>query len=202
MGGSFSETVLKRLPSVIQALGPVEQKVYIYLRLRKDEENIARILALPVEDVKQKALHVRDALMRSGQIDLIQAPVVLSIHSDSPGAAVRHLTSKNISMDNTLILNEFLTHLKSAIDQLPKDQARLLRLRYNHRMTAGAILGFCKKLGFSLVHGKDIADLKEQDVFYSLNVALREVLKGLGEHYGDGDLCPEGLKYVFEEIEI
>jgi len=202
MGGPFSKTVLKRLPAVIRALDPIEQNIYIYLRLRKDEDHISRLLALPVEDVRQKALYVRDALMRSGQIDLIQTPVVLSIHSDAPGAAVRHLTSKNISMDNTLILNEFLTHLKSVIDRLPKDQARLLRLRYNHQMTAGEILGFYKNLGQSLVQGKNIADLKEQDIFYSLNCALKEVLKRVNESYGDTELYSEGLKYIFEEIEF
>lgn len=202
MGGPFSETVLKRLPAVIQALDPIEQKVYIYLRLRKDEDNISRLLSQPVEDIRQGALKVRDALMRSGQIDLIQAPVFLSIHSDTPGATVHHLPSKNISMDNELILKEFLSHLKRAIGQLPKDQARLLRLRYNHRMSAGEIVGFCKKLGISLVQGKDIAELKEQDIFYGLNCALKEVLKGLKGRYRDTSLSSSGLKYIFEEIEI
>jgi len=202
MGGSFSDTVLKRLPSVIQALDPLEQQVYIYLRLRKTEDNISHLLTLPIEDVRQKAQRIRDALMRSGQLHLVQSPVFLSIHSDASGVFLHTIPSHDASMDTKLILKELLSNLRKTIEQLPSDQARLLSLRYNHRMSAREIVSFCENLGTSLISGKNVGELNEQDVFYALNSALKAVLRGLRGCYSNTSLCPKGLKYILEEIEI
>jgi hypothetical protein len=106
-----------------------------------------------------------------------------------------------LGVDNKLIVKEFFSYLRDAVSNLPLHQTNLLKLRYKHQLSAKDMLGFCRHIGSSLVPGKDIADLKEQDVFYALNTALKEVFKNLRSRYkGDGSLGMENLKYIFEEI--
>ncbi len=68
-------------------------------------------------------------------------------------------------------------------------------------MSAKDILGFCNKLSFSLIPDKNITVLKEQDIFYALNTALKDVLKGLKMRYkGENSFGLENLKDMYEEI--
>ena len=55
--------------------------------------------------------------------------------------------------------------------------------------------------GFSVIPDKDIKELKEQDIFYSVNRAMLEVLKRLKIQYKEEkSLGLDNLKYVFEEV--
>ena len=70
-------------------------------------------------------------------------------------------------------------------------------------MSAKDILGFCNKIGISLIPDKEITELKEQDIFYALNTALKEVLKRLKIRYKDeSSFGMDNLKYIFEEFGI
>jgi len=76
-------------------------------------------------------------------------------------------------------------------------------LRYKHNLSAKDIVGFSNKLGFSLIPDKTLGELKEQDVFYELNLALKGVLKKLKAVYKEDALFGlENLKYIFEEIDL
>ena len=203
MEGSFSKSTLKRLPAIIQKLDPVNQKVYIYLKLRKKEEEIARLLGIPLDEVRLKVRKVREELISSGQFYLIEEPKYLSIHSTNLDTQVPQLLDKELSIDSVIIIKEFLLLLKETINELPQHQSRILRLKYSHKMSTKDILDFLKKLNINLIPGKDPKELKEQDIFYALNAALKTVLKRLKERYGgESYLCTDNLKYIFDEIEL
>ncbi len=203
MEGPISKSVINRLPSAIRSLNETYQKTYIYLRLRKPEDEISRLLNLSLEATKERSNTVRNALAKAGQIDLIEDPKFVSIHADDPDTQDIPITANELDIDKKLIIKEFLSFLKDAINELPEHQPRLLKLRYNHQMSAKDILGFCNKLSFSLIPDKNITDLKEQDVFYALNTAMKDVLKELKMRYkGESSLELENLKYIFEEIGI
>ncbi|MBI5665988.1 MAG: hypothetical protein HZC49_13020 [Nitrospirae bacterium] len=201
MEGPFSKSVIERFPSVIKALDETCQQTFICLRLRKNETEIAKQLNLPVVDAREKIETVRNELIRAGQLDLIEDPRFVSIHADDPDTPDMPLAAEGLGIDNKLIVREFFSHLKDAVKRLPRHQANILRLRYKHQLSAKDILGFCRHIGSSLVPGKDFSELKEQDIFYALNAALKDVFKQLKSRYkGDDSFGMENLKYIFEEI--
>ncbi len=70
-------------------------------------------------------------------------------------------------------------------------------------MSAKDILDFSNKIGLILIPDKETSGLKEQDIFYALNSALKEVFKELKVRYSEGSsIKMENLKYIFEEIGI
>lgn len=70
-------------------------------------------------------------------------------------------------------------------------------------MSAKDILGFCNKIGISLIPDKGIIELKEQDIYYALDSAIKEVLKQLKIWYKEeSSLGMDDLKYIFEEIGV
>ncbi|RJR15907.1 MAG: hypothetical protein C4581_11175 [Nitrospiraceae bacterium] len=201
MEGPFSKTVIERFPSVIKALNETCQQAFIYLRLRKTETEISRLLNLTIDDTREMIETVRNELIRAGLLDLIEDPRFVPIHSDDPDLPDLPIEAGELAADSRLIVSEFFSHLKDAVTKLHGHQTNLLRLRYKHQLSAKDILGFCKHIGTSLVPGRDVSELKEQDVFYALNTAVKEVLKQLKSRYkGEESFSTENLKYIFEEI--
>lgn len=202
MEGLISKSVIDRLPSAIKGLNETCQKTYIYLRLRKSEHEISKKLNLSLEEANEKIEIVRNALIKAGQIDLIEGPKFVSIHSEDSETEALPISTGELDIDKKLIIKEFLSFLKEAINnELPEHQSQLLRLRYKHQMSAKDILRFCKKTGFSIIPGKEVSLLKDQDIFYALNTALKDVLKRLKMRYKEESSFEiDSLKYIFEEI--
>lgn len=199
----ISDGALNRLPSIIQKMDHVYQKVFIYLRLRKKEGEIARALGLDSEEARQKIEKVKEALIRTDQLYLVEDPRFVPIHSGGFGANVIQLRAGDLPVEHKLILSEFLSILKDIIKIIPEHQSRLLRLRYNHQLSVKDILDFSKRIDIALIPGKAVFEVKEQEVFYALNVALNAVLKRLKKRYREeNSFCIENLKCIFEEIEI
>ncbi len=203
MEGHINEWVSERLPKAIKALDKLDQKIFIGLRLRKSAEQISTELGLPLEKAKDKISGIRHLLIKTGQLYLVEEPRFISIHSDDPDAEDLPVASVGLNLDEKLIIDEFITFLKDALEQIPVHQKRLLRLRYRHKLSAKDIVGFSKKLGFSLVPDKTLGELKEQDVFYELNLGLKGVLRKLKALYKeDASFGLENLKYILEEIDL
>jgi len=200
MEESFSESVFSRLPSAIRGLDLTHQKVFIHMRLGKRETDISR---LDEDNTRLKIIKVREALAQAGLLDLIEEPRFVSIHSSSEDEPEFQLRSFELPIEKRLILNEFLSILRDAIESLPHHQSQILRLRYRQDMTAKDILSFSKKISTSLVPGKNISELGEQDIFYALNTALKEVLKKVKVRYCESSvMCTDSLKYILEEVEF
>lgn len=203
MEGSFSDSVFSRLPYVIKGLSLTHQKVFINLRLGKKEIDISRQLGIDENDVRQKIIEVREALTQAGLLDLIEEPRFVTIHASSEDESEFQLRSLDLSIEKKLILKEFIEVLREVINSFPCYQAQLLRLRYGQDMTAREILSFSRKTGISFIPGKGADELDEQNIFYALNVALKELLRKLRERYSEGPfMCAENLKYVLEEVEF
>jgi|GEM_PF-3092092 len=203
MDGPINKSVSERLPKAIKDLDEIDQKIYIGLRLRKSAERISRELSLSPEKTKEKVGGIRHELIKSGQLYLIEEPQFVSVHSDDPDAQDLPVASGELNLDEKLIIDEFISFLRDVMEEIPSHQTRLLRLRYKHRLSAKDIVGFSNKLGFSLIPDKTLGQLKEQDVFYELNIALKGVLKKLKALYKEeASFGFENLKYIFEEIDL
>ncbi|MBI5408872.1 MAG: hypothetical protein HZA14_05860 [Nitrospirae bacterium] len=201
MEGPINKSVFDRLPSAIKPLDETSQKVYICLRLRKPEHEISRQLNLSLNETSEKIRVVRNELIRAGQLDLIEDPRFVSIHAEDPDSREFPLAADGLDIDKRLIIKEFLLCLKQSVNDLPEHQSQILKLRYKYQLSAKDILGFCRKMELSVIPDKELSAVKEQDVFYALNTALREVLKNLKSRYeGDNSFGMENLKYIFEEI--
>ncbi|HDH06148.1 MAG TPA: hypothetical protein ENH01_10655 [Nitrospirae bacterium] len=168
MEGHIKKSVIDRLPVAIKNLNETCRKTYVYLRLRKSEEEISRLLNLSFDETRKKIKTVRSELIKAGRIDLIESPVYISIHSDNPDTQELPLAANEIDIDKRLIMKEFLSFFKEAINDLPDSQVQLLKLRYKHKMSAKDILGFCNKLNFSLIPDKDIKGLTINNIYFSL----------------------------------
>ncbi|MBI4682978.1 MAG: hypothetical protein HY757_07750, partial [Nitrospirae bacterium] len=70
----ISKSAADRLPSAIKHLSGRCQKIYIYLRLRKSDHEIARQLNMSLEETNEGISAVRNGLIKSGQLDLIEDP--------------------------------------------------------------------------------------------------------------------------------
>ena len=203
MEGPISKSALDRLPTVIKGLDEIHQRTYIYLRLRKPEGEISRLLPLPPEETFDVISKVRSELIGAGQIDLIEDPRFVSIHAEDDDSREMPLTGADLDVDQKLVIKEFLSTLKESINELPEHQSRLLNLRYKYHLSAKDILGFSRKTKFSPFPNKDISELREQDIFYGLNVALKDVFKGLKAKNSDmSSFGMDNLKNIFEEIGI
>jgi len=203
MEGPISPSATSRLPSAIKELDETCQKAYIYLRLKKSGQAIANHLNLSLETTNETVETIRQALSKAGRLDLIEDPPFVSIHADDSDTQDLPIVSNEIDVDKKLIIKEFLSFLEKAISELPKDQSRLLRLRYKHQMSARDIVGFCNKMGFNIVPGKDHNELKEQDIVYVLNKTMKDVLARIKVRYEDNDsFGMDNLKYIFEEFGI
>ncbi len=71
MEGPINKSVINRLPSAIRSLNETYQRLYIYLRLRKPEDEIARKLNISLEQVREKINTVRRELIKAGQLYLL-----------------------------------------------------------------------------------------------------------------------------------
>ncbi len=203
MEGPISRSAVDRLPAAIKGLDETHQRTYIYLRLRKPEAEISRLLPLPPEETSDVISRVRSELIGAGQLDLIEDPRFLSIHAEDEDSREMPLTGGDLDVDQKLVIKEFLTTLKESISELPEHQSRLLKLRYKYQLSAKDILGFSQKTRFSPVPNKETEELREQDIFYGLNVALKDVFKGVKAKHSDiSSFGIANLKYIFEEIGI
>lgn len=203
MKGPISASVFSRLPSAIKDLDPAHQKVFIHLRLGKREVDISRQIGIDENDTRQKIIEVKEALARAGLLDLIEEPRFVTIHSSSEDEPEFQLRSFELPIEKKLILKEFLSILRDAINSLPIHQAQLLRLRYVQGMTAKDILAFSRSIKISFVPVKSTSELDEQSIFYALNTALKEVLEKIKERYREGSvMCTDNLKYILEEVDF
>lgn len=203
MEGSFSDSVFGRLPAVVKGLSPTHQKVFINLRLGKKEIDISRQLGTDENETRQKIDEVREVLTRAGLIDLIDEPRFVTIDASSEDEPEFQLRSYDLPIEKKLIIREFISALKNAISSLPNHQAQLLRLRYGQDMTAKEILSFAKSVNISFVPGKNASELDEQNIFYAVNSALKELIEKLKDRYREGLLIgTENLKYILEEVEF
>lgn len=192
-----------RLPSAIQDLDQSHKEVYSYLWEGKEEEQIANLCGTTLDEARSRINRVKEELIKAGQLDLVERPQVISMHSDDPDTPELQLSSDELSADSKLIIKELRMIMKEVAGELPEYQLQLLRLRYMHDMTVKDILDFLKKLNVALIPGKEVQELREQEVFYALNTALKVVLNRLRERYGNESfLCPDNLKYIMAEAEI
>lgn len=203
MEGPFSKTIIERLPSGIRALDRTCQQVFVCLRLRRSPYDIGKRLNIEQDAVADKISEVKHAMTRDGLLHLIEDPQIEPIHSDDPDEPDLPVFSREMDVENRLIIKEFIALLQKAVSELPTDHRRLLKLRYKYRMSAKDILGFCNKVGYSIIPEKDQRVLGEQDIYYALNTALKEVLRGIKTSYSEEyTLGLDNLKYIFEELEI
>lgn len=170
-----------RPPKCIARLDKIYHKVFEYLCERKTEEIIANMLALAAEEARKVIHRVKTELIRSGQIDLVESFYHVSIHSDDPEEQDLPLSSGDPGVDELSIERQHTSQINEIINELPPHQARLIRHKFLEEMSAEAILGFYKKLGFSPVPGKDIFKLKVQDIYYEIKKAIEYIRKRIKE---------------------
>lgn len=182
----FKYQARDRLPVAIKDLPETHQRVFIYLRLRKTEEQIAKLLKIPHDHIRIIIFEVKQRLVQSGQLYLVEEPRFISLEADDPDedSPSIPLAADDLDGDHKLIIREFLSYLKESLAELPEDQARILRLRYRQDLTARQILDLAKKVRLRfLIPGKSLDKTTEQDIFYALNKALQALLKIVRERY-------------------
>ena len=65
MEGHIKKSVIDRLPVAIKNLNETCRKTYVYLRLRKSEEEISRLLNLSFDETRKKIKTVRSELIKA-----------------------------------------------------------------------------------------------------------------------------------------
>ena len=196
MAESFSRTAYERLPVAIKRLGKNAQTVCVHLRLRNTPEAISRETGLPPDETERLVAEVRQALVASGNYDMISDPKFVQIAGDeSDSHCGVELASKEASMEDKLLADNFLAALGSSLSGLGAMERRLLFLFFERRMAAGEISSFMASVG------NDKFPRKESDVLQLLEKTLRKLLDLLtrATPIGRGTLTVKGLKDVLDQ---
>ena len=205
MNSFLSDSAKRRLPSAIQKLSEKEQAVFVFLRMRKDEQHIARELGIPLSEAPDLITAVQSALAATGALDLISDPVFYPIgHPTHPGDDDQRpleLASNDIDMADRVALDQFYDILKKSIAQMPQEGRRLLGLWFNKGMPAKDILLFYNNIGADISNSKSIKDSTAQDVFYAVEKNIRILLDLVRNNMGEreNELTPALLKEVLKE---
>lgn len=179
------------------------RQVYIMLRLRKTEQQIAGELGLGPEETRAGIEEVRHRLGRAGMLHLVEDPEMVSLSGETSEGPCVDVPSRGIDVEGRLIIREFLRALRDCLDRLPPHQAVLMRLRYRNGLAAREIATFLARTGICAVEGKMPTEVTEQDVYYGLAAALRNVLGQLKTAYrGELNLGIGELKSILEEFEV
>ncbi|MDH4184466.1 MAG: hypothetical protein OEV92_09610 [Nitrospinota bacterium] len=208
MAGFISSTSIKRLPVAIQSLPDNERTAFVMLRMRRDRAFIARELNLGLEEAGAIIKNVQDALVKMGAIDLIQNPVFFQIDHAPEGEEGRgrafELSRDEMDMADQLELDNFFRILRLSLEQLPKQNRRLLSLWFNKEMSAKDILNFYKRLGLSITETKPVEECVEQDVFYALEKNIKKLLGIVRTNlkHEEVALTPSSLKAILSETGV
>ncbi len=194
------------IPRCVQSLSSNCQEVYIQLRLRKQRNAIAKGLNLSAESVDDVITEVYAALSKTGLLDLLIPPSIVSItdkRDDERDGNEIPIPSHDVPPDQFIDLSRFLKKLQDALNRLKSRSKKpyyLLDLYYGKEMTLKEILTYFEKVGINPLIEKK---LTEQVVFYQLEKSRDELLRILKEDtpvsWG-GNLNEENLKEILNDL--
>lgn len=208
MDNLLSPSAKKRLPVAIQKLSEKEQVVFVMLRMRRDEAFIARELEISLAEAHEMTRTVQNTLIKSGALDLIQNPVFFPIDhpykDDDETSRPIQLAGAEMDIADQVALERFYKILEESLNEMPKNDLRLLGLWFNKEMKAKEILNLYNNLGLPISSKKSINETREQDVFYELEKNIRKLLNFVRSNMdiGDHDLTPSRLKAILEETGV
>ncbi|MBF0170541.1 MAG: hypothetical protein HQK87_05565 [Nitrospinae bacterium] len=204
----LSDSAVNRLPVAIRALGVDEQKVFVLMRMRRDEAAIVRQTGLGFNRVHQIVQTIQNALASAGTLDLIRDPVFFPLDhprdaGDDEGPRYE-LPGEEQDPADRIALDRFYRGLAAGLASLPKGERRMLELWFNKEMTAREIIQFYKNIGNDLPFGKAPGDCKESDIFTSLEKIVRNLLAAVRSNLKEegASLTPSVLKAILNETGV
>ena len=203
MEGHSDGAASSRIPKALKGLDAVSRQVFVYLRLRKNEQWIANKLNISLNDAGKRIDAVRSCLVKGNLIDLIEDPEFIPIENEN-GSSMP-IPSGELSAEEKLIIKEAISAIRTAYKNICPFSKRLLKLRFVNSMTAKEILEFSRKTGVRVVDGKNLPDVGEQEIFSALGVALKELFDELQRRFGEDAekfIDIETLKMILEETGI
>jgi len=197
----LSDTVVERLPAVIRSMDDTARKMFILMRMRKTEAQIAGRLGLCYEAVREVGGQIRHALVREGLLDMVEESEFAPIHGEGPDDVEIPLPSGGLGPEERLLVSEFLSALRDALASLPDHERNLIRLMYRNGLSAREIAEFSKKTGIVIIPGNVAVSVS--DVYSACGRAVKKVADQLRRKYG-GDLWmgPKEVKALFEDEDI
>ncbi|GMT41890.1 MAG: hypothetical protein IEMM0002_0301 [bacterium] len=212
MAGYFSKTAYNRLPAAVRKLPEPAQTACIFLRLRKTEDKIADEMGLSQHETALLVNEVKRTLMTSGNYDLIADPVFVPFDAvgNTVGAASGAAAGDGggyepaaleESPEDRVLLENFISALKSAISTLAPAEKRILHLFFERQMTGAQILDFYGKCGLTLDPERKSATQKQPDVFYFIDKTLKKLVSQMADStpIGRGTLTVKGLKEILDQ---
>jgi len=195
------DTVVERLPAAIRAMDGTSRKMFILMRMRKTEAQIAGRLGLCHEAVREVGGRIRHALAQEGLLDMVEDPEFVTIHAEGPDDIEIPLPSGGLGPEEKLLVSEFLSALRVALGSLPDQERTLLRLMYRNGLSAREIAEFSQKTGVVVIPGN--VALSVPDVYSACGRAVTKVAAQLRRKYeGDLSMGPKEVKALFEDEDI
>ncbi|MBI4665755.1 MAG: hypothetical protein HY751_05010 [Nitrospinae bacterium] len=206
--GFLNQSTRKRLPASIRALPELDQVVFIFLRMRRDEFQIARQLKLGRKEALEAIARVRDALIKNGSLDMVEDPVFYPLDIPATDNEKEYppinLKTGGMDMTDSLEITRFHEILRQSISMMPREGRRLLSLWFTREMKAADILKFYRNLGVNLISGKPIENTGVGDVFYAIEKNSLNLLKIVRSNMkqGEFDITPAVLKAALDEVGV
>lgn len=200
MAGSFSKTAYDRLPSSVKKLSKEAQTVCIYMRLRKNADQIQRATELPPAQTDRLIKEVQRTLIVAGSYDIIADPVFVSLDAVDENGRQMEPAATVEEPENRLMLEEFLAALKKAVSSLAVAERRVLHLYFERQQTGAQIYEFIKRSGLA----EQASPASESEVYYLIERSLKKLLSRMADStpIGRGTLTVKGLKEILSQTGV
>ena len=165
----------RKIPKILQEATEEEKKVFVQLRMRKEIEQIASGIDVPMEEAEVLVRRVIERLISVGLEDLVSPQVVIRLNDalmNTPPA------STELTIEDRISLREAYVAFCNAVSQLESEEQRLLRLFYNVGLNPREILEEYRLTKMNLPGGRSPSAVKPKEVYGILRV-VREKLMGL-----------------------
>ena len=197
----LNDTVVERLPAAIRAMDGTSRKMFILMRMRKTEAQIAGRLGLCHEAVREVGGRIRHALAQGGLLDMVEDPEFVTIHAEGPDDIEIPLPSGGLGPEEKFLVSEFLSALRDSLASLSDQERNLLRLMYRNGLSAREIAEFSQKTGVMIIPGNVVVSVP--DVYSACGRAVTKVAAQLRRKYeGDLSMGPKEVKTLFEDEDI
>lgn len=191
-----------KIPKVLQDAPEIEQKVFVFMRMRKSIEQIASRLKVSVEEATELANSVLEKLIKAGLQDMVLTPVEVELKEDV--IDTRPLQAKS-SMEDRILLYRVCAEYRNAVNELHPEEQVLLRLFYNEELKAEEILENYRIVKKNLPGGRKPEELRVEGVYKIIDKAKRKLLKLLQEkceHLKEVNVASETVNTFLDQLGV
>jgi len=163
----------RKIPQALREATERERQVFVLLRMRKTVEQIAAEARISPEEAETLTKNVLHKLTVAGLEDMLLPRFEVALDEELTKTLA---ASTGLSEEDKILFREFCTQFGKAINELPPEEQLLLKLAYNHELTAGEILENYRLTKKPLPDGNSPEELQAHDIYKMIDKVKKKLL--------------------------